>query len=174
MHAYIHPEYNIKYNDHDHNIALIKLVKPFDVCDSKVRFLDVAPVKLDENYKSCLIFGWQSYVEPTSKVFAKPIQYSQVLLNAWKYCIYMHEGNSSLSNVFCTMIEAKSDIKACAGNPGTPVVCEDQSQRMVLLGIASWTKFSLDCGGLPSYLSVSIFRYIIFDKKHLLFGLNNF
>ena len=159
MHAYIHPEYKVHFHDHDHNIALIKLVEPFDLCDSKMNFMDIAPIRLDENYKSCLIFGWQSYVGPSSKVFAKPIQYSQVVMNAWKYCVYMHQGNASLSNVFCTMVEADGEMKACAGNPGSPIVCKNQEHRMVLLGIASWTKFSLDCGGLPSYLSVSIFRY---------------
>ncbi|XP_023289201.1 acrosin-like [Orussus abietinus] len=163
--TYIFPQFvsYSKVRDHDHNIALLKLVQAFDMCDSKVRLLDIAPVRLDDNYKSCLIFGWQSYVAPTAKVLAKPVQYSEVILNSWKLCMYMLKSNASYGNVFCTMIEAEDGMKACAGNPGSPVVCEDQYQRMVLLGIASWSNFSLDCGGLPTYLGVSVFRSWMYD-----------
>lgn len=170
--TYIYPKFQAysKYHDYENNIALLKLVKAFDMCDSKVRLLDIAPVRLDDDYKSCLIFGWQSTVAPTSKVLAKPVQYSKVLLNSWRVCVYMHEGNASYRNVFCTMIDDENGIRACAGNPGSPVVCEDQYQRMVLLGIASWSNFSLDCGGLPTYLGVSVFRSWMWD---LIFGKRN-
>lgn len=170
--TYIYPQFRgySKSRDYDNNIALLKLAKAFDICDPKVRLLDIAPVRLDDDYKSCLIFGWQSTVAPSSKVHAKPIQYSQVLLNSWRVCMYMHEGNASFKNVFCTMVEDANGIRACAGNPGSPVVCEDQYQRMVLLGIASWSNYSLDCGGLPTYLGVSIFRSWMWD---LIFGNKN-
>ncbi|KAG7209863.1 hypothetical protein KM043_011465 [Ampulex compressa] len=56
------------------------------------------------------------------------------------------------------MIASEDGMKACAGNPGSPVVCEDQYHRTMLLGIASWTNFSLECGGPLTYLSVSAFR----------------
>ncbi|XP_043280142.1 snake venom serine protease BPA-like [Venturia canescens] len=167
--TYIYPQFRgySKFRDYDNNIALLKLVKAFDMCDPKIRLLHIAPMRLDEDYKSCLIFGWQSTVAPSSKVHAKPIQYSQVLLNSWRVCLYMHEGNASFKNVFCTMVEDDNGIRACAGNPGSPVVCEDQYQRMILLGIASWSNYSLECGGLPTYLGVSIFRSWMGD---LIFG----
>lgn len=159
------------------------------MCDEKVRLLDIAPVRLDDNYRSCMIFGWQSYVSPSAKVLARPVQYAAVVLNSWKICNYMFKGaykqmpiilfldivvknfcavnmmigNTSYSNVFCTMIEENEGVRACSGNPGSPVVCEDQHMRMVLLGIASWTNYSLDCGGLPSYLGVSVFRSWMYD-----------
>ena len=149
-----------KIRDYDNNIALLKLVRPFDMCDPNVRLLDIAPVRLDDDYKNCMIFGWQSTVgvAPSSKVHAKPVQYSHVFLNSWRVCMYLHEGNASYRNVFCTVIDDEQGIRVCAGNPGSPVVCEDQEKRMVLLGIASWSNFSLDCGGLPTYLGVSVFR----------------
>lgn len=128
------------------------------MCDERVQLLDVAPVRLGNAYKKCLIFGWQSYVAPSTKVLAKPIQYSEVLLNSWKVCTYVLKGNTSYNNVFCTMVEAEDGLKACAGNPGSPVVCEDHNQKMTLLGIASWSNFSLECGGIPTYLAVSLFR----------------
>ncbi|XP_051171537.1 uncharacterized protein LOC127288229 isoform X2 [Leptopilina boulardi] len=123
------------------------------------RSTNLGPRNHDENYKSCFIFGWESYIGPHStKVFAKPIQYSEIILNSWKYCAYMYKGNANFLNVFCTMVESAGERMACAGNPGTPVVCQDKNDKMVLLGIASWTKFSFDCGGSPSYLNTHLFR----------------
>lgn len=158
--TYIFPKYRSYSStpDHEHNVALLKLTEPFHMCDERVKLVEIAPVELDDDYKTCLIFGWQSYVSPSTKVLAKPIQYSKVLLNTWKLCMYMLKGNISYNNVFCTMIESDNGIKACAGNPGSPVVCQNQHQRMILLGVASWSNFSLDCDGIPTYLGVSVFR----------------
>lgn len=117
------------------------------------------PRNHDENFKSCFIFGWESYVGLQSKkVFAKPIQYSEIIVNSWKNCAYMYKGNASFLNVFCTMVDTAGERLACAGNPGTPVVCQEQNDKMLLLGIASWTKFSFDCGGSPTYLNTHLFR----------------
>ncbi|XP_076661387.1 uncharacterized protein LOC143365252 [Halictus rubicundus] len=115
---------------------------------------------------SCFIFGWQSYLSPSSRVFAKPIQYNEVILNSWKLCTYMIKVNTNYTNhtnVFCTMVEFKDGMKACAGNPGSPVVCENQYHEIAILGIASWSNFSLECGDLPTYLDLGIFRVWIYD-----------
>ncbi|XP_076766394.1 mite allergen Der p 3 [Xylocopa sonorina] len=160
--TYIYPTYEA-YSilpDRDHNIALLKLTKPFDMCHNKLSLPNVVPVKYDDDYKLCLIFGWQSYVSPSSKVLAKPIQYEEVILNSWKMCTYMIKINTNYTNVFCAMVELKNEMKACAGNPGTPVVCEKHNRERALVGIASWTNFSLECGDLPTYLDLAPFKYI--------------
>lgn len=159
MHAYIFPKFNTQ--DPNNNIALVKLMRPFNLCDAEFPFLDLGPPRNhDENFKSCFIFGWESYVGLQSKkVFAKPIQYSEIIVNSWKNCAYMYKGNASFLNVFCTMVDTAGERLACAGNPGTPVVCQEQNDKMLLLGIASWTKFSFDCGGSPTYLNTHLFRY---------------
>lgn len=135
----------------------MKLNKSFDMCNSKI-ILPNIPVKYDNNYAPCLIFGWQSYVSPSSKVLAKPIQYNEVILNSWKLCTYMIKTSANYTNVFCAMVEFKDEMKACAGNPGSPVVCKNQHRETALLGIASWTNFSLECGDLPTYLDLDTFR----------------
>ncbi|XP_054001587.1 uncharacterized protein LOC128888597 [Hylaeus anthracinus] len=158
--TYIHPRYEA-YSvlpDRSHNIALLKLIKPFDMCNTEVILPNVTPVSYDNNYISCLIFGWQSYVPPSLKVFAKPIQYNEVFLNSWKLCTYMIKTNVNYTNVFCTMVEFEDEMKACAGNPGSPVICENQYHEIAVLGIASWTNFSLECGNLPTYLDLGEFR----------------
>ncbi|CAK9813188.1 OVCH2 [Anthophora plagiata] len=170
--TYIYPMYQA-YSvlpDRDYNIALLKLTKPFDICHSKIILPNVQPIKYD-NYKLCLIFGWQSYVSLSSRVLAKPIQYYEVILNTWKMCTYMIKANKNYTNIFCTMVEFKDEIKACAGNPGSPVVCENQNRETALLGIASWTNFSLDCGDLPTYLDLDAFRIwmndLVFNNKNI-------
>ncbi|XP_015595395.1 tonin-like [Cephus cinctus] len=169
--TYIFPEYKAYANhpDYGNNVALIKLVQAFDICNENVRLLDIAPLTLDDNYKSCMIFGWQSYIALNDKILAKPVYYSQVFLNSWKLCAYMLRGNASYNNVFCSMVEIKDDMKACAGNPGSPVVCENQFQRMVLVGIATFSNFSLSCDDFPIYLGVNAFRSwmynVIFNER---------
>nr|XP_012137552.1 PREDICTED: mite allergen Der p 3-like [Megachile rotundata] len=170
--TYIHPHYE-PYSvlpDRDYNIALMKLNKSFDMCNSKI-ILPNIPVKYDTNYAPCLIFGWQSYVSSFSKVLAKPIQYSEVILSSWKLCTYMIKTSTNYTNVFCTMVEFKDEMKACAGNPGSPVVCENQHHETALLGIASWTNFSLECGDLPTYVDLDAFRTwikeLIFNDKEV-------
>ncbi|XP_034180459.2 glandular kallikrein, prostatic [Osmia lignaria lignaria] len=170
--TYIHPHYE-PYSvlpDRDYNIALMKLTKPFDMCNGKV-ILPNIPVKYNNNYTPCLIFGWQSYISPSSKVLAKPIQYSEVILNSWKLCTYMIKTSVNYTNVFCAMVEFKDEMKACAGNPGSPVVCENQHRETSLVGIASWTNFSLECGDLPTYLDLDAFRIwindLIFNDKEI-------
>lgn len=69
--------------DRSHNIALLKLIEPFDMCNTKITLPNVVPVNFDNSYTSCLIFGWQSHVSLSSKVFAKPIQYHEVILNSF-------------------------------------------------------------------------------------------
>ncbi|XP_043251034.1 uncharacterized protein LOC122396568 [Colletes gigas] len=169
--TYIYPRYEA-YSilpDRSHNIALLKLIKPFDTCNKKIILPNVISVSYDNNYTTCLIFGWQSYVSPSSKVFAKPILYSEVILNSWKLCTYMLKTNVNYTNVFCTMVEFKDEIKACAGNPGSPVICENQYHEIAVVGIASWTNFSLECGDLPTYLDLGAFRMwlhnLIFSNK---------
>ncbi|XP_046143501.1 uncharacterized protein LOC114875582 [Osmia bicornis bicornis] len=148
----------------------MKLTKPFDMCNGKV-ILPNIPGKYNNNYTPCLIFGWQSYVSPSSKVLAKPIQYSEVILNSWKLCTYMIKTSVNYTNVFCAMVEFKDEMKACAGNPGSPVVCENQHRETSLVGIASWTNFSLECGDLPTYLDLDAFRIwindLIFNDKEM-------
>ncbi|KOC61135.1 Ovochymase-2 [Habropoda laboriosa] len=142
--TYIYPMYQA-YSvlpDRDYNIALMKLTKPFDICRNKIILPNVQPIKYD-NYKLCLIFGWQSYVSLSSRVLAKPIQYYEVILNTWKM--------------------------SCAGNPGSPVVCENQNRETALLGIASWTNFSLECGDLQTYLDLDAFRYMFTSKVNDIF-----
>ncbi|KOX79469.1 Transmembrane protease serine 11D [Melipona quadrifasciata] len=143
--TYIYPTYKA-YSvlpDRDHNIALLKLTKPFDMCHNKIILPNIMSVKYDNDYKLCLIFGWQSYVSLSSKVLAKPIQYYEVILNSWKM--------------------------SCAGNPGSPVVCENQNHEIAVVGIASWTNFSLDCGDLPTYIDLGAFRIwmnnLVFNNK---------
>lgn len=160
--TYIHPDYDSysEFQDYEHNIALLKLSEPYELSKSD-RLLQMGPLRADDNYKSCLVFGWQSTVFPNSRVFAKPVQYTEVLPNAWKICTYaqgIYGPISNRENIFCAMIESEEGLKACAGNPGSPVVCENQHGRSVLLGIASWTNYSLYCEGLPTYLSVAPFR----------------
>lgn len=148
------------FPDRDYNIALLKLTKPFDTCPNEIILPGIVPVKYDDNYKLCLIFGWKSYVSPSSKVLAKPMQYHEVILNSWKMCTYMIKTSANYTNVFCAMAELKDDMKACAGNPGSPVVCKNENHETALVGIASWTNFSLECGDLPTYLDLDAFRYI--------------
>lgn len=162
--TYIYPDYDA-YSilpDHDHNIALLKLIEPFDVCDSRITLPNIKAIDSSNDYTSCFIFGWQSYLSTSSRVFAKPIQYNEVILNSWKLCTYMIKVNTNYTNhtnVFCTMVEFKDGMKACAGNPGSPVVCENQYREIAILGIASWSNFSLECGDLPTYLDLGRFRY---------------
>ncbi|XP_033331595.1 glandular kallikrein, prostatic [Megalopta genalis] len=164
--TYIHPDYDV-YSilpDRDHNIALLKLVEPF-VCDAKITLPNVKRVDSD-NYTSCFIFGWQSYLPPSSKVFAKPMQYNEVIINSWKSCTRMIKANTNYTNytnVFCTMVEFKDGMEACAGNPGSPVVCENHYREIAVLGIASWSNFSLECGDLPTYLDLSIYRAWLYN-----------
>lgn len=157
--TYIHPRYEAysAYPNRDCNIALLKLIEPFQMCNTKIHLPNIVSVKHDNNYK-CLIFGWQSYIS-ASKVLAKPIRYSEVIINSWKLCAYMLKTNANYTNVFCTMVEFTEDIKACAGNPGSPVICENQYHESTLLGIASWTNFSLECGVFPTYIELDEFRY---------------
>lgn len=128
------------------------------MCHDKIVLPKVVPVKYDDDYKLCLIFGWQSYVSPSSKVLAKPIQYYEVILSSWKMCTYMTKTNTNYTNLFCAMVEFKDEMKACAGNPGSPVVCENQNHETALVGIASWTNFSLECGNFPPYIDLGGFR----------------
>ncbi|KAK9301512.1 hypothetical protein QLX08_006139 [Tetragonisca angustula] len=169
--TYIYPTYKA-YSvlpDRDHNIALLKLIKPFDMCHNKIILPNIMSVKYDDDYKLCLIFGWQSYVSLSSKVLTKPIQYYEVILNSWKMCTYMIKTNKNYTNVFCAMVEFKDEMKACAGNPGSPVICENQNHEIALVGIASWTNFSLDCGDLPTYIDLGAFRIwmnnLVFNNK---------
>lgn len=129
------------------------------MCHNKIILPKIVPVKYDDDYKLCLIFGWQSYIAPSSKVLAKPVLYYEVILNSWKMCTYMIKTNTTYTNVFCTMVEFKDEMRACAGNPGSPVVCENKKHEIALVGIASWTNFSLECGDLPTYIDVGAFRY---------------
>ncbi|XP_012245818.1 uncharacterized protein LOC100750051 [Bombus impatiens] len=139
------------------------------MCHNKIILPKVVPVKYDDDYKLCLIFGWQSYVAPSSKVLAKPVLYYEVILNSWKMCTYMIKTNTTYTNVFCTMVEFKDEMRACAGNPGSPVICENQKHEIALVGIASWTNFSLECGDLPTYIDVGAFRAwmddLVFNSK---------
>ncbi|XP_066588839.1 glandular kallikrein, prostatic-like [Prorops nasuta] len=162
--TYVHPQYQAysAIPDYDYNIALLKLVQPLAILNP-LSYLELAPLKLDNNYKACLIFGWQSILTPNSKLWAKPIMYHEVFLNSWKLCSYMAKDNNSYSNVFCTLTNSVDEPKICAGNPGSPVVCQDQFNKSFLLGIASWTKFSLDCGEFPKYLSINSFRSWIYN-----------
>ncbi|XP_015113462.1 serine protease hepsin [Diachasma alloeum] len=160
--TYIHPNYDFysEFQDFEHNIALLKLSEPYEISKND-KPLQIGPLRIDDTYKSCLVFGWQSTVFPNSRVFAKPVQYIEVLPNAWKICTYaqgIYGPISNRENIFCGMIESDEGLKACAGNPGSPVVCENQYGRSILLGIASWTNYSLYCDGLPTYLSVAPFR----------------
>ncbi|KAK1129500.1 hypothetical protein K0M31_019223 [Melipona bicolor] len=67
------------------------------------------------------------------------------------------------------MVEFKDEMKACAGNPGSPVVCENQNHEIAVVGIASWTNFSLDCGDLPTYIDLGAFRYKLKNKINKIF-----
>lgn len=159
--TYIYPQYEAYsvFPDRDSNIALLKLVEPFAVCNIKIILPNIVPVSYDDNYKSCLIFGWQSYISPTSKVLAKPIQYNEVTFNSWKVCAHIIKTNENYTNLICAMVKFKNEMKACAGNPGSPLICEDKYDQIALLGIASWTNFSLECGDLPTYVDLHTFRY---------------
>lgn len=160
--VYIFPQYEAYtvIPDRDYNIALIKLVQPLDICN--LTFPDIIPLKLDYNhFKNCFIFGWESQVSRFGKVLAKPIQYSEVILNSWRTCSFMLKDKLNYTNVFCAMAKCKDGIKACAGNPGSPIICEDPYDRIILLGIATWTNFSLSCNNYPIYLNISTFRYFI-------------
>lgn len=151
----------------------MKLTKPFNIYHNKIILPNIVPVKYNDNYKLCLIFGWQSYVSPSLKVLAKPIQYHEVFLNSWKMCTYMIKTYTNYTNLFCTMVEYKDEIIACAGNPGSPVVCENQNHEIALVGIASWTNFSLECGDLPTYIDLGSFRYKFINKFHKFLKLLN-
>ncbi|XP_017893315.1 uncharacterized protein LOC108632936 [Ceratina calcarata] len=171
--TYIYPTYEA-YSvlpDRDHNVALLKLTKPFDMCPNKVTLPDVLPVNYnDDDYRLCLIFGWQSYVSLSSKVLAKPIHYDVVILNSWRMCTYMIKTTTNYTNLFCAMVEFKDEMKACAGNPGSPVVCENQNRETALVGIASWTNFSFECGDLPTYIDLGSFRIWM---SELVFNIKN-
>lgn len=151
----------------------MKLTKPFNIYHNKIILPNIVPVKYNDNYKLCLIFGWQSYVSPSLKVLAKPIQYHEVFLNSWKMCTYMIKTYTNYTNLFCTMVEYKDEIIACAGNPGSPVVCENQNHEIALVGIASWTNFSLECGDLPAYIDLGSFRYKFINKFHKFLKIEN-
>ncbi|XP_044589110.1 serine protease 58-like [Cotesia glomerata] len=157
--TFIHPQFNMysKVHDHRFNVALMKLYRPFNL--QPLGFLNktagmlvnIGTSKSINTYNCCFIYGWDSIISSTIRVFTKAIQTISVQPRDKEACV----NKINNVNIVCASGESR---KQCAGNPGSPIVCNEPNGDNRVLGIASWTNFSLQCDDSSTYLNLTSFR----------------
>ncbi|XP_053596591.1 kallikrein 1-related peptidase b21-like [Microplitis demolitor] len=150
-----------KVHDHRHNVALMKLYRPFNLQHlhnsldfsnkTSGMFVNIGATKSINSYDCCFIYGWDSILFSKMRVFTKPIQIVSVQPRDKDACV----NKINDVNIVCASGESR---KQCAGNPGSPIVCNEPNGNSRVLGIASWTNYSLQCDGSSTYLNLTSFR----------------
>ncbi|KAG8038834.1 hypothetical protein G9C98_003141 [Cotesia typhae] len=113
--TFIHPQFNMysKVHDHRFNVALMKLYRPFNL--QPLGFLNktawmlvnIGATKSINTYNCCFIYGWDSIMSSTIRVFTKAIQTISVQPRDKEACV----NKINDVNIVCASGESR---KQCA------------------------------------------------------------
>uniref|UniRef100_A0A336LVN6 CSON006106 protein n=1 Tax=Culicoides sonorensis TaxID=179676 RepID=A0A336LVN6_CULSO len=156
----VHEKY-IQRDDEPYDIALLKVVKPFELNNDTIKAIRLPPAGETQTGNSTL-FGWGSISTNLTSVIPPILQTSNLPLIPYEICeaVMNGLGLSPMHPSFICTGPLLGNGGACSGDSGGPLVQYKDDGEPELIGLAAWVPL-LPCGSPNSPSAFTKVSYFI-------------